>query len=70
MHEYGLTERGQNDPVQAPWRNPETQPPNEWPALGNVVYSNYTAAYREEFGDVLRCINFKARDGEKVSVYV
>ncbi|KAL1434835.1 hypothetical protein MTO96_001724 [Rhipicephalus appendiculatus] len=48
----GLTE-------EAPWRNADTQPDSDWPARGNIAYSNYSAAYR----DNLELIGIVGRTG-------
>ncbi|XP_077519149.1 multidrug resistance-associated protein 1-like [Amblyomma americanum] len=53
---------------EAPWRNTETQPAAEWPSRGDVVYSNYSAAYRDDLEMVLKGINIEAYDGQKIGL--
>ncbi|XP_075544162.1 multidrug resistance-associated protein 1-like isoform X5 [Dermacentor variabilis] len=53
---------------EAPWRNADTQPAAEWPARGDIVYANYSAAYRDDLDLVLKGINIKACDGQKIGL--
>lgn len=55
-------------PEEAPWRNPETQPAVEWPSRGDVAFADYSTAYRDDVDPVLRRVNFKAEDGQKVGL--
>uniref|UniRef100_A0A6B0VFE5 Putative abc transporter c family member n=1 Tax=Ixodes ricinus TaxID=34613 RepID=A0A6B0VFE5_IXORI len=57
-----------NLPQEAPWRNAKVQPAAGWPTLGEVAFSDYSAAYRNGDKPVLRHINFKSRGGQKVGV--
>lgn len=57
-----------NLPEEAPWRNPETQPASEWPSRGNVVFSDYSASYRDDLDVVLRSISFEAKGGQKIGL--
>ncbi|KAL3188436.1 hypothetical protein MRX96_003415 [Rhipicephalus microplus] len=57
----GLTE-------EAPWRNADSQPDADWPARGNIAYSNYSAAYRDNLDLVLKGINIKIYDGQKIGI--
>lgn len=62
IKEYiGLTE-------EAPWRNADTQPAAEWPTRGDITYSNYSVAYRDDLELVLRGINITAYDGQKIGL--
>lgn len=62
IKEYiGLTE-------EAPWRNADSQPDADWPARGNIAYSNYSAAYRDNLDLVLKGINIKIYDGQKIGI--
>ncbi|XP_075738398.1 multidrug resistance-associated protein 1 isoform X3 [Rhipicephalus microplus] len=62
IKEYiGLTE-------EAPWRNADSQPDADWPARGNIAYSNYSAAYRDNLALVLKGINIKIYDGQKIGI--
>ncbi|CAN7998510.1 unnamed protein product [Ixodes hexagonus] len=55
-------------PEEAPWRNPETQPAVEWPARGDVAFTDYSAAYRDDAEPVLRHIILKAEAGQKIGL--
>lgn len=62
IKEYiGLTE-------EAPWRNADSQPDADWPARGNIAYSNYSAAYRDNLELVLKGINIEIYDGQKIGI--
>ena len=39
-----------------------------WPKLGQIVYSNVTMRYRENTPLVLKGMNFKIKDKEKVGI--
>lgn len=49
--------------MQAPWKNPEMQPAIEWPSRGNVTFSDYSVAFRDDADPVLRHVNFQAQGG-------
>ncbi|XP_059476483.1 multidrug resistance-associated protein 1 isoform X3 [Neocloeon triangulifer] len=62
IKEYGETKQ------EAAWDIPETKPPKEWPANGNVVFNNYQVRYREGLDLVLHGISCDIKGGEKVGI--
>lgn len=45
----------------------DKKPSPDWPAEGNVEFTDYSVRYREELDLVLRNISLKVKGGEKVS---
>ncbi|KOC70044.1 Multidrug resistance-associated protein 1 [Habropoda laboriosa] len=62
MKEYSET------PQEAPWKNPDYAPPNEWPVQGRVEFKDYKVRYREGLDLVLRGLSFSVKGGEKVGI--
>ncbi|CAN8013022.1 unnamed protein product [Ixodes pacificus] len=44
------------------------QPAIEWPSRGDVTFSDYSVAYRDDADPVLRHVNFKAQGGQKIGL--
>ncbi|CAG2067546.1 unnamed protein product, partial [Timema podura] len=53
---------------EAPWENPATQPPKDWPTEGRVQFTDYKLRYREGLDLVLKGLNFTISGGEKVGI--
>ncbi|CAK9795197.1 Multidrug resistance-associated protein 1 [Anthophora quadrimaculata] len=62
MKEYSET------PQEAPWKNPDCTPPDEWPVQGRVEFKDYKVRYREGLDLVLRGLSFSVEGGEKVGI--
>ncbi|KAI4500902.1 hypothetical protein M0802_004113 [Mischocyttarus mexicanus] len=62
IKEYGET------PQEAPWVIPETAPPKEWPATGQVEFKDYKVRYREGLDLILHGLTFTVKGGEKVGI--
>ncbi|XP_076239794.1 multidrug-Resistance like Protein 1 isoform X1 [Calliopsis andreniformis] len=55
-------------PQEAPWKNPNYTPPNDWPMQGHVNFKDYKVRYREGLDLVLRGLTFSVNGGEKVGI--
>ncbi|KAK9886056.1 hypothetical protein WA026_014839 [Henosepilachna vigintioctopunctata] len=55
-------------PQEAAWDIPNKTPPASWPAIGEVVFKNFSVKYRPELDLVLKEISFNIRGGEKVGI--
>ncbi|KAK2866207.1 hypothetical protein Q7C36_002263 [Tachysurus vachellii] len=55
-------------PPEAPWEVEEKKPSPDWPAEGNVEFTDYSVRYREELDLVLRNISLKVKGGEKIGI--
>lgn len=62
IKEYGETAQ------EAPWKNTEYTPPNEWPRHGRVDFKNFKVRYREGLDLVLNGLTFSVLGGEKIGI--
>lgn len=53
---------------EAPHEIPETKPPAEWPASGNIEFRDLTLRYRTGLPNVLHGITMSIRGGEKIGI--
>ncbi|XP_076174831.1 multidrug-Resistance like Protein 1 isoform X2 [Ptiloglossa arizonensis] len=55
-------------PQEAPWKNLNYTPPNEWPMQGHVEFKDYKVRYREGLDLVLHGLTFSVKGSEKVGI--
>ncbi|XP_027033322.1 ATP-binding cassette sub-family C member 3 isoform X2 [Tachysurus fulvidraco] len=55
-------------PPEAPWDVEDKKPSPDWPAEGNVEFTDYSVRYREELDLVLKNISLKVKGGEKIGI--
>lgn len=51
-----------------PHNKPPVSPPEDWPRLGTVTYTDVVMHYRPDLPPVLRGVSFRASHGEKIGV--
>jgi ABC-type multidrug transport system fused ATPase/permease subunit len=55
--------------MQAPWKSkPSKKPPQQWPAEGEVIFSDYATRYRPGLDLVLKGIDAAIAPGEKIGI--
>ncbi|KAG7197439.1 hypothetical protein KM043_013293 [Ampulex compressa] len=62
IKEYGET------PQEAPWKNIDYTPPDDWPRNGHVEFKDFKVRYREGLDLVLHGLTFAVHGGEKVGI--
>ncbi|KAG7325289.1 hypothetical protein KOW79_011605 [Hemibagrus wyckioides] len=55
-------------PPEAPWEVEDKKPSPDWPAEGNVEFSDYSVRYREGLDLVLKNISLQVKGGEKIGI--
>ncbi len=55
-------------PQEAPDVIEETKPPKEWPDCGHIEFRDYSVAYNEKGGLVLRNLNAQIKPKEKIGI--
>lgn len=56
------------NPTEAPWSNPDHQPPADWPQDGRVEFNDFQMRYRPGLDLVLRGITCQIKGGEKIGI--
>ncbi|KAM3860086.1 ATP-binding cassette sub-family C member 3, partial [Diretmus argenteus] len=54
--------------TEAPWEVEDKKPPSDWPAEGNVEFSDYSVRYREGLDLVLKNLTLSVKGGEKIGI--
>ncbi|EFN62768.1 Multidrug resistance-associated protein 1 [Camponotus floridanus] len=62
IKEYGETEQ------EAPWKNADYTPPQDWPKQGRVDFKDFKVRYREGLELVLHGLTFGVHGGEKIGI--
>lgn len=53
---------------ERPYEIEETKPKESWPQKGEIEFQNYSTRYRSELDLVLKNLDFKIQDGERIGV--
>ncbi|KAM7290452.1 multidrug resistance-associated protein 1 [Ixodes scapularis] len=53
---------------QAPWNSGEAQSPIGWPSRGDITFTNYSAAYRDDMKPVIQGVSLKISDCQKIGI--
>lgn len=53
---------------EKPYEIEETKPKESWPSKGTIEFKNYSTRYRPELDLVLKDLNIKIEDGERIGV--
>ncbi|TSK14589.1 Canalicular multispecific organic anion transporter 2 [Bagarius yarrelli] len=55
-------------PPEAPWEVEDKKPSPDWPAEGNVEFTDYSVRYRQGLDLVLRSISLQVKGAEKIGI--